>query len=75
MHRSGLPPYLPLYRELEGQMVSIRTDSALPPNKDDILWGSDYYFSEHVKDTVWSWIGKTSPKKKKRKHDVQPYIY
>ncbi len=75
LHRSGLPPYLPLYRELQDQMVSIRTDSALTPSNNDILWGDDYYLPGSFKDTVWSWIVKTSPKKKKRKHDPQPYIY
>jgi len=74
-HRSGLPPYLPLYRELQSQIVSMRTDSAVPPSADAILWGTDYYFSRSVTDTVWSWIGKTSPQKKKRKHKPQPYIY
>lgn len=75
IHRSGLPPYLPLYKELKSQMISIRTDSALIPNKDDILWGENYYLPGTIKDTVWAWIVKTSPKKKKRKHDPQPYIY
>ena len=75
MHRSGLPPYLPWYRDLKKDSFFVWIDSTHQPGKSDIFWGSDYYLSEHVKDTVWSWIGKTSPKKKKRKHDLQPYIY
>ncbi len=74
-HRSGLPPYLPLTSKLTSNSLFIRIDSVHTPDSGDIRWGADRYLSAEISDTVWSWIQGTSPKKKAKKRDLQPYVY
>lgn len=75
MHRSGLPPYLPLFSRIESDSLMISIDSLHLPEPKDILWGNTRFMKATVVDSVWKWITETAPKKTKRKNDIQPYIY
>lgn len=75
MHRSGLPPYLPLYRTLKSDSFFIERDSLHQPERGDILWGNSLYLKRAVSDSVWKIIGQTVPKPSLKSPHLQPYIY
>jgi len=74
IHRSGLPPYLPLKSILSKHpLFSIHRDS-MDFSKGMIDMGDSLDLPSAVKDSVWYWICHTEPKSVQRRKPY-PYVY
>ncbi len=75
IHRSGLPPYLPLRRILKKHPVFGKDSLCYVGERDmGLPFGDSISFIPSLRDSVWKWICNTTIKTAKRRKPL-PYIY